>query len=113
MRIRFADHLTRVMFPAVATWALTTSVILVAQQALEPPPTGKLVDIVLTRDEPITSGPQPQEREVERKEQQADLVTLSRRGKQVIAANSSHHIHLDRPDLVIAAIREMVEGPQK
>ncbi len=33
---------------------------------------------------------------------------LSRIGKQVIALRSGHHVPLDEPDLVIAAIREIL-----
>jgi hypothetical protein len=39
---------------------------------------------------------------------QAALVTLSRIGKQVVAKRSGHHIPLDEPDLVVAAIRDVL-----
>jgi pimeloyl-ACP methyl ester carboxylesterase len=39
---------------------------------------------------------------------QATLVTLSRRGRQVIATRSGHHIPLDEPELVITAIRDLI-----
>ena len=39
---------------------------------------------------------------------QADLVTKSSRGKQIIAQNSGHTIQYDQPEIVIEAIREMV-----
>lgn len=40
---------------------------------------------------------------------QEDLAHLSTRGAQSIARNSSHYIQLDRPDLVIATIREVID----
>ena len=39
---------------------------------------------------------------------QAGLAKLSRSGKQIIAQESGHHIHIDEPALVINAIRELV-----
>jgi pimeloyl-ACP methyl ester carboxylesterase len=41
-------------------------------------------------------------------EMQAELATLSPKGKQIIAEDSGHYIHIDQPDLVIDAIREVV-----
>jgi pimeloyl-ACP methyl ester carboxylesterase len=46
-------------------------------------------------------------------ELQAELVALSSSGKQVIAEGAEHFIHLDRPELVIDAIREVVEAVQR
>jgi pimeloyl-ACP methyl ester carboxylesterase len=46
-------------------------------------------------------------------ELQAELVTLSSNGKQVIAEGAEHFVHLDRPDLVIDAIRRVVESAQQ
>ena len=40
---------------------------------------------------------------------QAELARLSTRGTQVIAKNSGHYIQLDRPDVVIEAVRSMVD----
>lgn len=45
--------------------------------------------------------------------QQSELVALSSESKQIIAEQSSHHIQLDQPDLVVDAIQEMVEALQK
>jgi len=39
---------------------------------------------------------------------QDELAHLSTRGKQVIAKNSGHYIQLDRPDVVLDAVREVV-----
>lgn len=40
---------------------------------------------------------------------QQELAHLSTRGTQVIAKNSAHYIQIDRPDLVIDAVRNVVE----
>jgi pimeloyl-ACP methyl ester carboxylesterase len=39
---------------------------------------------------------------------QARMRFLSRNSKQILVPNSGHYVHLDRPDVVIAAIREVV-----
>jgi pimeloyl-ACP methyl ester carboxylesterase len=54
----------------------------------------------------ITSGHQPDDSRLE----QQRLAAGSSRGRQVVAAGSGHWVHLDDPELVIATIREMVEG---
>jgi pimeloyl-ACP methyl ester carboxylesterase len=41
-------------------------------------------------------------------DQSENLATKSTRGKFILAEGSSHHIHLDKPQLVLDAIREMV-----
>jgi hypothetical protein len=39
------------------------------------------------------------------------LAALSRKGKQITAsATTGHHIHIDEPQLVIRAIREVVSA---
>jgi len=40
---------------------------------------------------------------------QEELARLSTRGTQVMAKNSSHYIQIDRPDVVIDAVRRVVE----
>lgn len=41
---------------------------------------------------------------------QADLATLAPNAKHVIATESGHNIHQDQPELVIAAIRDVVDA---
>ena len=69
---------------------------------------GDLPLIVLSRGVPHDSSPAGQKGEEERNRDQAELVALSRIGKQVVAKRSGHHIPLDEPDLVVAAIREVM-----
>lgn len=44
--------------------------------------------------------------------QQTELVALSSEAKQVVAGQSGHHIQLNQPDLVIEAIREILDAVQ-
>lgn len=39
---------------------------------------------------------------------QAALAKLSRAGKQIVATESGHHVHIDQPQLVIDAIRDVL-----
>jgi len=41
---------------------------------------------------------------------QRELADLSSHGRHVVAAGSDHWIHLDEPELVVEAIREIVDG---
>lgn len=43
-------------------------------------------------------------------EMQAELAALSSRGERVIAQGSSHYIQFDQPELVIEAIRNVLEA---
>jgi pimeloyl-ACP methyl ester carboxylesterase len=43
-------------------------------------------------------------------ELQAELAALSSNGEQVIAEESGHFVHVDQPELVIDAIRQVVEA---
>jgi hypothetical protein len=40
---------------------------------------------------------------------QEELAHLSTRGTQTVAKNSAHYIQIDRPDVVIEAVRDVVE----
>lgn len=43
---------------------------------------------------------------------QRELVQLSTCGMHIIAEHSGHDIHLDEPELVVTAIRQVVEMAQ-
>jgi len=49
----------------------------------------------------------------ERKKTQASLAAMSRIGRQVIAERSGHHIPLDEPDLVVTAIRDVLDAARR
>jgi pimeloyl-ACP methyl ester carboxylesterase len=76
-------------------------------------PLGDRPLIVLTRGLPVNNGPQAAQREEERRAHQADLVALSRNGKQVVAEGSRHEIQLDAPDAVVQAIRDVLDVTAK
>jgi pimeloyl-ACP methyl ester carboxylesterase len=76
-----------------------------AERQRTPQPLGDMPLVVVTRGQAIANA----EREAERVALQADLVTLSRRGAQVVAANSGHHIHIDEPAVVADAIRTVFD----
>lgn len=46
---------------------------------------------------------------LESKKLQRELLSLSTNSKQIIAEKSGHQIHIDEPELVVAAIREMAD----
>ncbi len=46
----------------------------------------------------------------ERKRMQSDLLNLSRNCKQIVAANSGHHIQLDEPEVVTNAIKQVIDA---
>jgi pimeloyl-ACP methyl ester carboxylesterase len=50
--------------------------------------------------------------DAERKTLQADLTHLSTNSKQIVAEKSGHNIQWDDPDLVVDAIRQVVEAAQ-
>ena len=62
---------------------------------------------------PFLSDAENQQRQEEWQALQSELVALSSNSKQIIAEQSGHNIQLDQPDLVIDAIREMVDAIRK
>jgi pimeloyl-ACP methyl ester carboxylesterase len=54
----------------------------------------------------------PEVLEKERRDLQADLALLSTRGRLVFAKNAGHNLHLEDPQLVVNAIREVVQRAQ-
>ena len=74
-------------------------------------PLGDTPLIVLTRGKseyPDTE--EGRQLDEDRKRMQLDLLNLSRNSKQFIATTSGHHIQLDDPELVINAIRQVVNS---
>jgi pimeloyl-ACP methyl ester carboxylesterase len=70
---------------------------------------GDLPLIVVSRGLLDEEGTEAVQREEAHRKDQAALVTLSSRGKQVVAAKSGHHVPLDEPNVVVSAIREIVQ----
>jgi hypothetical protein len=81
-------------------------------RAAAPYPLRDMPLVVLSRGIAIDpAGERGVEREQDRQRHQADLAALSRKGRQVTAsAGTGHHIHIDEPQLVIQAIREVVDA---
>ena len=87
-----------------------------AARSSHPYPLGDIPLIVLTRgkgDYPEGGGLSPEQLDADRKRLQTDLTTLSRNSKQIIAEKSGHHIQTEDPELVVRAIREVVEAVRK
>ncbi|MBA4849360.1 alpha/beta fold hydrolase [Emticicia sp. BO119] len=75
-------------------------------RAQKPQSLGNKPLIVITRGKPFSNDTEADEQK--RLQDQKDLMKLSSQSKQIIAHNSGHHIQLDEPDVVVAAIRDMV-----
>jgi pimeloyl-ACP methyl ester carboxylesterase len=88
----------------------------ISESAAQTAATGSLGDmplVVLSHD-PDTPQPDLPEELVKPandawQQMQKELAHLSARGGQVIAKNSGHYIQLDRPDLVVDAVRSVVD----
>lgn len=86
---------------------------LLARQRTGDPPFGDLPLVVLSRGIPEPEGPPGAGTEEEHAREQADLATRSRTGTHVIATRSGHAIMIDEPEVVVAAIREVVAGARR
>jgi pimeloyl-ACP methyl ester carboxylesterase len=71
-------------------------------------PLGQLPLIVLTRGRLDEEGPEAQAREREHRSDQERQARMSRSARLVVADNCGHHIQLERPELVVSIIREML-----
>ena len=79
------------------------------QDQLQKYPLGAIPLIVLTRSQYDYPGPADDAATLirEHKEQQAKMAQLSSNGIQVVVPNSGHHIQLDAPEQVVAAIKQV------
>jgi pimeloyl-ACP methyl ester carboxylesterase len=84
-----------------------------SQHANVPFPLGELPLIVITRGLPEETGADAAEREAEHRKDHAAIAALSRRGKQIIAERSGHHVQLQEPQVVVSAIQEIVATAPK
>jgi len=82
-----------------------------ARRQSEKYPLGNIPLIVLTRGGNPGLGADAKLDE-ERQGLQKDLLLLSRNSKQMIANASGHHIHIESPELVTGAIRQVVDSIQ-
>jgi pimeloyl-ACP methyl ester carboxylesterase len=75
-------------------------------------PLGDIPLIVITRGLVDETGPDATALEAEHRRDQAAVAVLSRRGKQIIAAHSGHHVQLEEPDLVVSTIQQIIAMAQ-
>lgn len=82
------------------------------REALSTTPLASLPTFVLTHGRPDASGDPRLVDADERLWQklQAEIASLVPRSKHVIAERSGHDIHHEQPELVVAAIRDVVEA---
>jgi pimeloyl-ACP methyl ester carboxylesterase len=73
-----------------------------------PPSLGNISLTVLTRGKEVKQSGILQDREKVWQEMQNELAALSSQGKQIIASESGHSIHLDQPELVFNTAQEML-----
>lgn len=73
--------------------------------------------VVVARGRPLREDEMPpswsplqrRQREQLRRSLQQELATLSRQGSLIVAESSGHHVHHDQPNVVVAAIIDLVE----
>lgn len=73
--------------------------------------------VVVARGRPLAENEMPpswspvqrRQREQLRRALQQELAALSQHGSLIVAESSGHHVHHDQPQLVVTAIRELVE----
>ena len=81
-----------------------------------PCPLGHIPLVVLLGAEETTAPPegipadQWQRLNEEKKQQKLDMAALSHNSKVIVASHSGHHIQLDQPQLVIDAIRQVIDA---
>ena len=78
-------------------------------------PLGDMPLVVITRGIPDEDGPGGSVVELERrKKEHAELAkSLSRRGRQVIAQRSGHHVQIEEPEVVVTSVRDVVTTTRK
>ncbi|MGC4091750.1 MAG: alpha/beta hydrolase [Polyangiaceae bacterium] len=79
------------------------------------PSLGKVPLVVLTSGNPMPSPPGvgaelEQQLEAARRSMQSELPRLSSNSVHVVVADAGHNIHVDQPDVVVAAINEVVDS---
>jgi pimeloyl-ACP methyl ester carboxylesterase len=73
-------------------------------------PLGDLPLVVVTRGLPDESGADARALEEEHKREHAAIAALSRRGQQIVATHSGHHVQIDEPALVVSTIHSVLSA---
>jgi pimeloyl-ACP methyl ester carboxylesterase len=68
---------------------------------------------VITRGRSDEEGPDAAALEADHQQDQAAMSGLSRRGRQVIARESGHHIPIEAPEVVAAVIKELLAAARR
>ena len=84
-----------------------------AERARTQSPLGDMPLIVLTRGVSEKEGPDREALAAEHRQEHAELATMSRKGKLVVAVHSGHHIQLDEPEVVVSAISDVLSASRK
>jgi pimeloyl-ACP methyl ester carboxylesterase len=84
-----------------------------AERKTQPYPYRDLPLIVLTRGKPEFDGPNARATDDERRQNQAELASRSRNGKQIVVEGSGHHIDVEHPEVVATAIRDVLAMARK
>jgi pimeloyl-ACP methyl ester carboxylesterase len=83
---------------------------LLTRSTADPYPFGDLPLVVISRGLPEQPGPQGQAEEEEHTRNQQALTLLSRNSRQIIAERSRHEVLLYEPNVVVTAIRDVVDA---
>lgn len=86
---------------------------LLARSTTESYPLGELPLVVISRGLPERPGPQGQAEEEEHSRNQEALTRLSRNSRQIIAERSRHEVLLYEPNVVVAAIRDVLSATRR
>ena len=66
---------------------------------------GDIPIVILTK----SGGVNPNDEDIDRLQMQKEMLKLSKNSSQIILENSGHHIHMERPELIIESILKMLE----
>jgi pimeloyl-ACP methyl ester carboxylesterase len=83
---------------------------LLARSTSAPYPLGDMPLVVISRGLPEQPGPQGQAEEEEHERNQQALTLLSRNSRRVIAGGSRHEVLLYEPNVVVTAVRELLDA---
>jgi pimeloyl-ACP methyl ester carboxylesterase len=81
-----------------------------AERMKSPYPLGDKPLVVLTRGVAEEEGPNARALEEEHRQDHVAVAAMSRRGTLVVATRSGHHIQLEEPELVVQAVRDVVNA---
>jgi pimeloyl-ACP methyl ester carboxylesterase len=84
-----------------------------AERTKNPQLLGERPLIVLTRGISEKEGPDGEALAAEHRREHAELASMSRKGRLVVATHSGHHVQLDEPELVVKSIGEVLSAVKR